>query len=178
MSDDQPRDFYRPLPYIDIRRVNDAHVERESAIRLYCATVCSTWLLQVRALITLGNGQQGKDFIVASASLSVDDLRALRDAINAELCGEAPPRKEGAIDRDSRADLGQANGGQCPRRLRVRAADIKVGDRIEAIYADGTRWVKVESLSRSGKNQIYVWSGGPTPQAYPKTRWVEVERCQ
>jgi hypothetical protein len=51
------------------------------------------WTFQIRAPIGLGRyGQRdGKDFIVASATLDADDLHAVRDAFDAQIhacCGE------------------------------------------------------------------------------------------
>jgi hypothetical protein len=76
--------LYRPA-HTSIGKVND--VERESAIRMYCSQSGTTWTLQVRGPFRHhgGHGDEGKDFIVASASLSRADLLALRRAIDAEL---------------------------------------------------------------------------------------------
>lgn len=43
------------------------------------------WALQVRAPITLANGREGNDFVIATATLNRDDLLALRGAIDASL---------------------------------------------------------------------------------------------
>lgn len=88
--------FYRPVEGI---RTFKAKVEnRERGILLYCETSRNTWSLQVRSPISLGSsgaGADGKDFVIASAPLSVDDMRALRDAIDAFLV-EA---EDGHVDR-------------------------------------------------------------------------------
>ena len=78
----RPEDLYRPVP----SRIGVVkNVERESAVRLYCEQSCASWCLQVRGPMRLQGGREGRDFIVASSSLDRDDLRALRDAIDAYL---------------------------------------------------------------------------------------------
>lgn len=63
-----------------------AEEHKQRAIRMYCESHGHSWILQVRAPVKLGStGQDGKDFIVASAHLDRDDLVALRDACNALL---------------------------------------------------------------------------------------------
>lgn len=63
-------------------KANDPSIPRERAIRLYKESP-EGWDLQLRAPIGLGSfgGRDGKDFIVASASLSLDDMRALHLAL-------------------------------------------------------------------------------------------------
>lgn len=76
--------MYRPVDSAHATKVND--VKREPAIRLYCEQHGQCWGLQVRAPMRLNNGaKEGKDFIVAHAMLSVDDLKELSSAIDAAL---------------------------------------------------------------------------------------------
>ena len=76
-------DLYRVLQHLDVRKIND--VPREDGVRLYCTQHGEAWCLQLRGTVRLANGQPGKDFIVASASVYRDDMTALRDAIDAFL---------------------------------------------------------------------------------------------
>ncbi len=85
-------DFLRPVAFTKIAKVTG--VERTRAIRIYCTQSVkfgadARWSLQVRGPATLANGSDGRDFIVATASLSLGDLRALRAAID-ELLAEVP----------------------------------------------------------------------------------------
>jgi hypothetical protein len=66
-------------------------VERESAIRAYCEMSNAAWVFQVRGPMRLRNGREGKDFVVATATLERDELLALRDAINCFLVGDDLP---------------------------------------------------------------------------------------
>lgn len=72
--------FYKPIPYVQMLKVKG--VEPERAVRLYCTSHMTTWALQVRGPTRLHNGEDGKDFIVADASMSREALTELRDAIN------------------------------------------------------------------------------------------------
>jgi hypothetical protein len=79
-------DFYRPVAIpiaTHIRAVS--RVEREKAVRLYCVQHGQAWALQIRAPLTLRSGAEGKDFLVAHAALTREELVALRDAIDAHL---------------------------------------------------------------------------------------------
>jgi hypothetical protein len=76
-------DFYQPVKYGSITKVKD--VPRVRAIRLYCEQAGGSWGLQIRAPLNLQNRKEGKDFIVAHATLHREDLEALRDAINEHL---------------------------------------------------------------------------------------------
>lgn len=76
--------FYRLVERAGSQKVTGA--EREQGIRLFCDQAGVTWNLQVRGPEWIGRGYtEGKAFMVASASLDVDDLRALRSAIDDEL---------------------------------------------------------------------------------------------
>ena len=82
--------FYKPVEYADAKKVNN--VERERAIRLYCTQRGYSWLLQVRAPMTLGTGnKEGKDFIVSGATLDKATMLELRDAIDAILAETGEP---------------------------------------------------------------------------------------
>jgi hypothetical protein len=75
-------------------------VERLKRLRLYCVQARSWWALQIRGPVSIGGGE-GKDFIVANASLSKEDMAALRDEIDRQL-GEArggPTRDRDLLDR-------------------------------------------------------------------------------
>lgn len=78
-------EFYQPVMFARVFKAND--VERVRAVRLYHAAP-GDFALQVRAPATNRNHREGKDFLIATASLSITDLRALRDSINTIL-GEA-----------------------------------------------------------------------------------------
>jgi hypothetical protein len=73
----------------DIKTVDK--VERESGIRAYCEQWKSIWALQVRGPMRLRNGREGKDFIVATAFLDREEMRALRDAIDLLLADDDLP---------------------------------------------------------------------------------------
>jgi len=76
--------FYRPVVHAGSMVVKN--VEREQAIRLYCEQSGTAWLLQVRGPQRLGfGGREGKAFMVAGATLTRDDMVALREAIDALL---------------------------------------------------------------------------------------------
>lgn len=79
----RPDELDRTIDFTHISKVSG--VPYEQNIRLYSAQSHSQWNLQVRGPMRLANGRDGKDFIVATASLSLDDLRALRDAIVAQI---------------------------------------------------------------------------------------------
>lgn len=84
-------DFYKPIESVRIYKAKDANT-RERAVRLYCSQSgrfgYGLWELQVRGPISLGAngyGGEGKDFIIANASVTREDLIALRAAIDAHL---------------------------------------------------------------------------------------------
>ena len=79
--------FYCPLPHVDVMKADPKvpGADREKAIRLYCDQAGTTWALQVRGPIRLANGREGKDFIIAAAKMSREDLQALRAAIDETL---------------------------------------------------------------------------------------------
>lgn len=92
MSDE----FNKPHGSIRMVKANDAEW-RDRSIRLYKSGP-DDWTLQLRSPIGLGTFglRDGKDFIVASATCSLDDMRVIRDAIDAKIeeaeargcCGE------------------------------------------------------------------------------------------
>ena len=88
-------DFVRPIRDLNIRKVKD--VPRDKAIRVYPEFTGGTnhaewrWNLQIRGPEQLANFQEGSAFIVAAASCSADDLRALRAAIAEQLAAEGEP---------------------------------------------------------------------------------------
>lgn len=74
-------DFRYPHERIRMMKAND--VERERAVRIYRSGP-EEWEIQLRGPLGLGTFglRDGKDFIVAGASCSIDDLRALRGALD------------------------------------------------------------------------------------------------
>jgi hypothetical protein len=93
------RDFIRPIDYVDVGKYN--HTEtRDRGIRLYCTASAKThggdnarYAMQIFAPMKLANGREGRDYVIATASLSLQDLVALRaecDATIAEV--DATPR--------------------------------------------------------------------------------------
>lgn len=90
-------DFYRPIkfdscdiPAVRVTKTDVATREGkrlERAIRLYCTQHASAWSLQIRSPLGIGSfgHQDGKDDVIACASLSRDDLLALRAAIDEAL---------------------------------------------------------------------------------------------
>lgn len=75
--------FYRLVQCIHIKKVRKVPCER--AIRLYCESFNLSWNLQIRSPISISHGKVGKDFIVATATLTREEMEALRDAINESL---------------------------------------------------------------------------------------------
>jgi hypothetical protein len=75
MSDE----FYKQLPYVEIRKVPDA--DRETGVRVYCYTSGTAWNLQIRGPMTLANQSEGKDVVIATATLEPQDVRDLRAAL-------------------------------------------------------------------------------------------------
>lgn len=87
--------FYKTIEYVSVIKTDVAKREGkrlECGIRLYSTQYGSAWELQVRGPMHLGplGTRLGKDDVIASASLSVDEMKELRDAITALLrdCGE------------------------------------------------------------------------------------------
>lgn len=84
------RDYYRAISFARAFKA-DHTVERERAVRLYSTQFGQAWELQVRCPLGVGpfGLRDGKDFIIAGASLGVSELKELRDAIDAMLrdCG-------------------------------------------------------------------------------------------
>lgn len=75
--------FYKKVDHAEARKVDIA--DRESGVRVYCMQHGGSWALQVRTPIRLANGTEGKDYIVATASLDKQTMVELRDAIDAIL---------------------------------------------------------------------------------------------
>jgi len=87
----KPDDLRRTIECVEIRAAKIAD-DRARMVRLYCSASPAThgeegarYALQLRAPRTLVNGREGRDMFIASASLSVADARALRDALNERL---------------------------------------------------------------------------------------------
>ena len=76
---------YRKIKFTNIRRYHpDEGIDTDSAFRVYKSSPAGV-TLQVRGPELLKNHRNGKYGIIASASLNVDELTALRDGINASL---------------------------------------------------------------------------------------------
>lgn len=71
-------DYIRAAQYGGTCTIED----RGPSVRLYCQSSDPSFALQVRTRVSLVNGQESQRAIAATASLSLDDLRALRDAID------------------------------------------------------------------------------------------------
>ena len=85
------RNYYSPVMRARAFKA-DQSVEREEAVRLYSTQYGSAWEFQVRCPLGVGSFglRGGKDFVIAGASLNVEQMKALRDSISAMLkdCGE------------------------------------------------------------------------------------------
>jgi hypothetical protein len=84
-------DFIRPIDYVDVGKYNHTKT-RDRGIGLYCTASAVThggddarYALQIFAPIKLANGQEGRDYVIATASLSPQDLVALRAEIDAAI---------------------------------------------------------------------------------------------
>lgn len=89
-------EFNKPHASLRIFKANDAE-ERWRSIRIY---KCSPegWSIQLRAPMGIGSFglRDGRDFIIANATCSLEDLREIRDALDAKIreaeargcCGE------------------------------------------------------------------------------------------
>jgi hypothetical protein len=82
------RDFFRAVEYTAVCKYNHAET-RNRGIRLYCTASAVThggdnarYALQVFAPMKLTNGQEGRDYMIATAPLSHQDLVALRAEID------------------------------------------------------------------------------------------------
>mgnify|MGYP001614930810 CR=1 FL=1 len=84
-------EFYRPLtgsyPRIRVSKYDQRDGRIERAIRLYSTQYAQAWSLQIRSPIGIGTFgmTDGKDDVIANASLHREDMIALRDAINEAL---------------------------------------------------------------------------------------------
>lgn len=80
-----PDEYNKPHDRIRMTKAKD--VPRERSIRIF-RSAPGEWTVQLRAPIGLGfggYGGDGKDFIIAAADCSIEDLRAFRDAIDAQI---------------------------------------------------------------------------------------------
>lgn len=94
------RDFIHPIDHVDISAYNYGE-NRDRGIRLYCSASPEVhgadnarYPLQIFAPLKLANGREGRDYMIATASLSRGDLVALRAEIDAAIAEieEAAPR--------------------------------------------------------------------------------------
>ena len=74
-------------PHERIRMTKTKDAPRERSLRVF-RSAPGEWTVQLRAPIGLGfggYGGDGRDFIIASADCSLDDMRAIRDALDAQI---------------------------------------------------------------------------------------------
>lgn len=83
----QRKDFQRKIVDVSITKHNDVpDADRERSIGLTCTAAAevhgdeASYALQIRAQMRLANMTEGKDFAIATASLRLGDLCALRQA--------------------------------------------------------------------------------------------------
>ncbi len=105
------QDFWRMLKHVDAEKSNHPDVPRDRSLRIYRTASPevfgdeASWSLQLRAPMKLANGREGKDFMIATAVLSIHDLIALRDEADAAI-------RDVQRDRERMArDLAQENLG-------------------------------------------------------------------
>lgn len=106
-------EFFREVGSVRVIKV-DKDVPRLKRLRLYCEQAGAWWNLQVRGPLLLANGSEGKDFVVATATLYPADMVALRDEIE-DLCGPGPEpkRKAELFDRALAALLALRDAAPC-----------------------------------------------------------------
>lgn len=124
-------EFYRVIRDIQVKKVDDA--DREKAVRLYCETHAQSWNLQIRSPVRRrSDGQDGRDFVVATACLSIEDMRALRNKIDEFLRDDDVDRTAGVEAEDPRVSVLSAQVARLELELsetrkRVLRAVEKVG---------------------------------------------------
>lgn len=87
------RDFVRLIEHVDIGKSNYVETgDRDRGIRLYGTASAEVhggdgarYALQIFAPIKLAGGRDGKDYVIATASLSPRDLVALRAEVDAAI---------------------------------------------------------------------------------------------
>lgn len=81
-------EFYQPVSHAQAEKID---ILGEKAVRLYCSYASPPhdepgWKLQVRCPMGLKSGKVSSTYIViASASLGVEEMKSLREAIDLEL---------------------------------------------------------------------------------------------
>jgi hypothetical protein len=89
MKKERAPEFYRPLELWQTSTVTlgsrGRKEDRQRALRLYCTQITEMWMLQIRTPMSVQGRAEGKKAIAACADLTVADMVALRDAINAFL---------------------------------------------------------------------------------------------
>lgn len=84
-------DWYKQHNMVQIQKLpkdqGNGGATREKGIRLYCTMADTAWTLQIRGPLGLGwaGMKEGKDVVIAGASLDRATMEALRDQINAAL---------------------------------------------------------------------------------------------
>ncbi len=80
----ESEDYFEPV-HVEGTFAANYVSDRDPGVRLYCTQSRSAWALQLRGSRTLSNGRAGKDFMIVTASLSKEELRGLRDAIDRQI---------------------------------------------------------------------------------------------
>lgn len=94
------RDFWRSLDRVEVEKIRNplAGAPRVPSIRLYCTASPRTfgdeaqWSLQLRGPVKLASGGHSRDLGIATGSLSLSDLIALRDEADAVIRGAQADR--------------------------------------------------------------------------------------
>ncbi len=99
------KEFIRPIDYVSIGKYNHAKT-RDRGIRLYSTASAEThgksnarYSMQIFAPITNINGREGKDYVIASASMSLDDLIALGAAVKDAIAEITKAKERGSHPR-------------------------------------------------------------------------------
>jgi hypothetical protein len=81
-------DFTRPIEYVSISKYSHGTI-RERGVRLYCTASSEThgitsarYALQIFAPLQRHDGSEGRAYMIATASLSMDDLVAIRAEVD------------------------------------------------------------------------------------------------
>lgn len=132
-SEDRESDFVRPIDHVDIGKYNHGG-RRDRGIRLYCTASAEAhggdnarYALQIFAPMKLASGQEGRDYVIATASLSPMDLVAVRAEIDAAIAevGEIYPHAISPRFAGHQSPA-SAEASPRPRTARVRRAQKRV----------------------------------------------------
>lgn len=82
-------EYYKPLDMVHIHKADKYHRPNrlERAIRLYCIQRHAAWTLQIRGPLGIGfaGHKDGKDDVIAGATLTREGMMDLRNQIDAAL---------------------------------------------------------------------------------------------